>query len=302
VLCELPTRDGSPCNSCPTCQQFAEGRSWGYIELDVLDGQAEERARELVTLARKSSLADRCVIVIANADAYAPQAFDVLLKTLEETSTTFVFLACAVRKVRLAGRSRCDSVRLRPLDQIEAREHLRALCAAHGVTCDERVLDVLVAAGLGLPGRSREVCARVADVGELTLETARSALGLDWVDDMAASWHVALSDEKRFVNARALSAEIVKDEEVRRVRVFLQYLYLYGLREPPIRSVIVDPALLHLDDTLLTKLVAVFRRRADALGVSSETLWHTLAEHWLSGDRSQPGLAHWDETSGLSLS
>ncbi len=127
--------------------------SLGYVELDVCDGRGAERARELITIARSQPWTDRRVIAIANADAYEPEAFDVLLKTLEETpsATTFVLLARDLKGIRLAGQSRCVIYRLRPLGPAEAKQQARALFDSHTIVYDERVLDVLVAMSQGMP-------------------------------------------------------------------------------------------------------------------------------------------------------
>jgi DNA polymerase III gamma/tau subunit len=88
----------------------------GYYELDATQQGDEERACSLVTNLNSPAVVRRRVVVILNADRSSREAFDALLKTLEEPKTpvTFILLASELKDVRLAGRSRCVLFRLRP--------------------------------------------------------------------------------------------------------------------------------------------------------------------------------------------
>jgi DNA polymerase III gamma/tau subunit len=189
ILCETPTKEGLPCDACPTCGTSAKPQGLGYIEVEVPKRDPIEQAHKLREIAITQSLwVEQRVLVVLNADAYSPEAFDIFLKTLEETPTrtTFILLATDLRAVRAAGQSRCEIYRLRPLMQEEAQRYGRALCQSYGIQCDDRVLNVLVAAGQRLPGALHRICARFGGYGELTLQAVRTELGFDWVDQVIA--------------------------------------------------------------------------------------------------------------------
>jgi DNA polymerase III gamma/tau subunit len=278
VLCEAPPPEVAPCNGCAACQGFEELRSSGYIELDVRNGRGAERARELIKIARYQPWTNRRVITIANADTYAPEAFDVLLKTLEETpsATTFVLLASDLRGIRLAGQSRCVIYRLRPLDPEAARQHARSLCEAHGIDCHEQVLDFLAAASEGLPGRLCHLVAGLAGRGELTVDSVRAVLGLDWIDEAAAYWRTVLASREPIATMVALVSGAESQEIMRRARALLHHVYFRGIKQPHVQ-VATDPALLCGDQTVVNELTAMFQDCAKARGVSAESLWRELA-------------------------
>ena len=284
IQCEAPASDGSPCHRCETCLSVEAGASWGNIEVDAAKAQDERTAHALVEKIHCLSLADRRVITLLNADLFTPQAFDVLLKSIEdlEDDVAIIFTATDLKAVRLAGQSRCEIYRIRPLGLSEAAPYVRAYCAAKGIGCDDRVLDLIVAYGQGLPGLLGETCERVFGGGESTLASAQSALGLDWVEGMASAWRQVLANPHPLTADWGLPSEVSVGEQVRRVRVLLHYLYVQGLHQLPADNRLLDPALLHLDGNVLSDLVSAFRERAKR--TSGGALWRELATIFLSSD------------------
>lgn len=290
VLCERPTEAGSFCASCPACQRFDKSPSADDIVLTMAQGDAEERAKYLNWATQHHPWGDRRVITILEADATPPPAFDRLLPTLEKAgmSTTFILLACDLKDVRLAGVSRCDAYRLRPLAPCVARGLLAPRLAELGTVPDGNALDVLVAAGRGLPGQLDHICTKVAGMGALTLEAAREALDLDWVDEMAARWRAMLTGKAPVTDTLAPAANVTPGEQARRMQVLLQYIYIHSLQGMPVSAATADPAFLHRGDALAKELIQALVRCADVRGSSVEDLWDTLAQRCLSGDLVGP--------------
>lgn len=302
IQCQTPTSDGSPCNQCQTCLSIDNETSFGNMEVDAAMVQDTGTvAKELFEKVRYASLADRRVITLANADLFSPRAFDTLLKSLEEmrADVSFIFTATNLKSMRLAGQSRCINYRVRPLAPTEARRYLDAYGDVHKIDCDDRVLDIIVAYAKGFPGELRRACDIVFGSGWATLETTRTALGLDWVEDMAATCQVFLANPRPIEFKRNADDEVDVVEQVRRLRVFLQYVYVQGLHHLPEDGLISDPAFLHLESDVLAKSVAALRERAK--GNSSVALWRELATNVLSNDHEgiHVPLAVWE--SGESV-
>ncbi len=159
-------------------------RNSGCIEVDGARNDIGSVTDQTVKLVQSGAiLTDRFVFVIRNADRYPPEAFDKLLKPMEDSGrASFVLLAPDRASVRLAGQSRCFDYRVRPLDREEAERFLREVLAERGLTCDEAVLGSMIDAGEGLPERLLENCEVVATAGSASLDAIRARLGLGWAE------------------------------------------------------------------------------------------------------------------------
>jgi DNA polymerase III gamma/tau subunit len=285
VLCEAPTDKDEACGDCAQCQSFIDSRPFGFIELDATKQGDVAGARRLVTRLKAGSLTAHEVVIVANADRYVNAAFDALLKTLEEPRdpTTFILLASTLTGVRLAGQSRCEAYRLRPLQPGLSRAHLRSLLTVAGVSADEKVLDVLVAETAGRVGRMAvEVC-RVKALPSVTLTAVRAAFGLDWVEEVAAFWRAILSAAEPMPEALVPPVVCAPREAQRRVQAILLRLRQLGRDESAQATQECEAALLH-HDALFEELSELMQHRAVTLGVEAAALWGTLAQYWITRD------------------
>lgn len=292
VLCEAPADHGEACGACTQCQAFGAGRPFGYLEVDAAWQGDHETTRTLRDRLNEDSLAERKVVVIANADLYEASAFDILLKSLEEpkTPTTFILLATALTRVRLAGQSRCQHHRLRPLDPEAARGHVIANLASAGRDIDEQVIDVLVTLSAGRVGRMHLDLAEVRALPDVTLASVRAEFDLDWVQEVTDFWRAILSSNEPSKNSLLPPAAGDPRQTQRRIQAVL-----LKLRAPNDVSMSQgidrnEAALLHRPE-IFTELGAILDQRAATLGLSPATLWGRLARHWLGSDhRDAEGL------------
>jgi DNA polymerase-3 subunit gamma/tau len=148
TMCEAPTANGSPCLRCAACEAFAGS---GLLDLVQFDGAVHgsvATARELLEKVRFAPAGDWRIVIIENADALLDRAFDALLKTLEEppSKTSFVLITNELKRLRVAGQSRCKIFRVGPTDPARARTYLEVLCNRHGAEFDVTALDLIARA------------------------------------------------------------------------------------------------------------------------------------------------------------
>ncbi len=249
VLCEKASPNGSSCNQCARCVSFDRSQGdFDYIEHSTL-ATALESKPDTIDKYRKCLMVwaygvkealispafntPRRVVVLGEADRYPAEAFDVLLKAIEDlmdknqgrfvrtTRTILVFLARDVNRVRRAGRSRCLDYRLRQLSDADSRDVFRSLITYTGVPSDDRALDMLVQAASGLPGRIKRIFYLVAKTGEITVESVTETLKLDWVGDTAD--YLSALFEHRNLTSDVLRPRDTVDlgKQVRRIKSFL---------------------------------------------------------------------------------
>jgi DNA polymerase-3 subunit gamma/tau len=106
---DLPTSD--PCGECNSCIGIAKGISLDVTELDAASNSGVDNIRELIERCQFAPVETRYkVYVIDEVHSLSSQAFQALLKTLEEPPANVVFVLCTteVQKVPLTIASRCQ--------------------------------------------------------------------------------------------------------------------------------------------------------------------------------------------------
>jgi DNA polymerase-3 subunit gamma/tau len=92
VNCQNP-RDGEPCNACVSCQEISAGRSPDVIEIDGASNNGVDNIRDLrENVNLMGSGGHYKVYIIDEAHMITSQAFNALLKTLEEPPPHILFV------------------------------------------------------------------------------------------------------------------------------------------------------------------------------------------------------------------
>lgn len=127
VNCEQPI-DGSPCNSCPTCQAILNQTSMNVIEIDAASNNGVNNIRDIIDEVQYSPTEGRYkVYIIDEVHMLSAGAFNALLKTLEEPPSYVIFILATteVHKIPITILSRCQRYDFRriSLDTISSRLH-----------------------------------------------------------------------------------------------------------------------------------------------------------------------------------
>jgi DNA polymerase-3 subunit gamma/tau len=141
-----------PCGQCANCRSIAEDRHVDVIEMDAASRTGVDDIRELTEGVRYRPVAGRYkVYIIDEVHMLSKNAFNALLKTLEEPppAVIFVFATTEIQKVPLTVLSRCQRFALRrvPVDQLIG--HYRRVAEAEGIAADDRALALIARAADG---------------------------------------------------------------------------------------------------------------------------------------------------------
>lgn len=101
----------APCQQCASCVGIANGNALDVIEFDAASNNGVADARELIENCQYSSMTGRFkVYIIDEVHMLTPQAFNALLKTLEEppANVIFIFATTEAHKVLPTIISRCQ--------------------------------------------------------------------------------------------------------------------------------------------------------------------------------------------------
>lgn len=144
-------KEAEPCNRCPSCRGIAGGTSLDVVEIDAASHRGIDEVRELRENMRFSPVeAGYRVYIIDEVHMLTTEAFNALLKTLEEPPAHVLFILATTEphRVPLTILSRCQRFDFRPLTAAEIAGRLREVAAQSGVQMEEEAL-LLIARAAG---------------------------------------------------------------------------------------------------------------------------------------------------------
>jgi DNA polymerase-3 subunit gamma/tau len=147
---EGPT--ATPCGVCASCLEITGGNALDVIEIDAASNRGINEMRELRENIRYRPARDRYkVFIIDEAHQITNEAFNALLKTLEEPPEWVVFMLCTTEahKIPATIASRCQLFSFRSVAFEEVVKRMEEICAKEGIEADPEVLAVLAQAGEG---------------------------------------------------------------------------------------------------------------------------------------------------------
>jgi len=142
----------TPCGECDSCRDITTGNSVDVIEIDAASNRGIDEIRELRETARYLPARDRYkIFIIDEAHMLTTEAFNALLKTLEEPPPRCLFILATTEAQKLPStiQSRCQHFAFRLLEYSEVVTRLKEVCAAEKIEADEGSLAVIGEAAAG---------------------------------------------------------------------------------------------------------------------------------------------------------
>lgn len=112
----------TPCNKCELCKEISEDRSVDVLEIDGASNRGIDEVRSLREGIKYKPIRSRNkVIIIDEVHMLTREAFNALLKTLEEPPphTVFIFATTEFHKVPATIKSRCQHFEFKKISQKE---------------------------------------------------------------------------------------------------------------------------------------------------------------------------------------
>ena len=149
--CEQGT-SADPCGECETCLAIDAGRYIDLLEIDAASNTGVDNVRELIENAQyMPSRGKYKVYLIDEVHMLSKQAFNALLKTLEEPPehVKFLFATTDPEKLLVTVLSRCLQFNLKRLDEAQIRGQIVKILGAEGIEADEDAVRQLAHAADG---------------------------------------------------------------------------------------------------------------------------------------------------------
>jgi DNA polymerase-3 subunit gamma/tau len=142
----------TPCGECASCREITGGGTVDVIEIDAASNRGINEMRELRENVRYQPVRDRYkVFIIDEAHQITNEAFNALLKTIEEPPEWVVFVLCTTEahKIPATIASRCQHFSFRSVDFEDLIKRMAWICEQEGIESDPEALAALAAAGEG---------------------------------------------------------------------------------------------------------------------------------------------------------
>ena len=142
----------SPCGQCQNCISISNDRHVDVIEMDAASRTGVDDVRELLEGVRyKPVLARNKIYIIDEVHMLSTQAFNALLKTLEEPppNIKFIFATTEVNKIPVTVLSRCQRFDLKRIGFKEILSHLRFVSDKEELIINDEALNIIAKAADG---------------------------------------------------------------------------------------------------------------------------------------------------------
>ena len=145
-----PTAD--PCNACDICRSIGSGDDVDVLEIDGASNRGIDEIRQLrQNVNVRPSRARFKIYIIDEVHMLTREAFNALLKTLEEPPehVKFIFCTTEATKIPITILSRCQRFDFAGISTRSIFDRLRQIVAAEGVEAEDEALEVLARRAAG---------------------------------------------------------------------------------------------------------------------------------------------------------
>ena len=174
----------NPCGECENCREISQGISMDMIEIDAASNRGIDEIRELKEKINYQPVKGRKKIyIIDEVHMLTKEAFNALLKTLEEPPSHVIFILATteIDKIPDTVVSRCQRYDFLPIDKNDIMKLLKNVAEKENISITDESLELIYKKSEGSARDSFSIFEQVISNfsgEEITLEKAQSALGV----------------------------------------------------------------------------------------------------------------------------
>jgi len=173
----------TPCNKCDSCLEINESRSMDVIEIDGASNRGIDEIRALRENVKFAPSKGKFKIyIIDEVHMLTPEAFNALLKTLEEppAHVKFIFATTLPHKILPTILSRCQRFDFRHIPVLKMIAKLEEIAKTEKIAVDKEVLFLIAKAAAGSLRDAESILDQLSSFtsGRIEVETIYSMLGM----------------------------------------------------------------------------------------------------------------------------
>jgi DNA polymerase-3 subunit gamma/tau len=172
----------TPCGRCDICEGIASGDDVDVLEIDGASNRGIDEIRQLRSnINVRPSRARFKIYIIDEVHMLTTQAFNALLKTLEEPPEHVKFIFCTTEadKIPITVLSRCQRFDFAPIELKSITERLQLICAKEGVDAETEALYFIARRAAGSMRDSQSLLEQLLSFGgkRITIADVHALLG-----------------------------------------------------------------------------------------------------------------------------
>ena len=173
-------------NKCKNCDEISESRHIDVLEMDAASKTGVDDVRDLIEFSRYGPTSSKFkIFIIDEVHMLSKQAFNALLKTLEEPPSylKFIFATTEVNKIPVTVLSRCQRFDLSRIKPEELSEFLAKVAEMEKIDINQEVLNLISKISEGSVRDALSLLDRISltnddsQKGTISLESAREIFG-----------------------------------------------------------------------------------------------------------------------------
>jgi DNA polymerase-3 subunit gamma/tau len=172
----------TPCDRCDRCTSIATGDDVDVLEIDGASNRGIDEVREIRSNVQyRPSRSRYKIYIIDEVHMLTPQAFNALLKTLEEppAHVKFIFATTDAQKIPLTILSRCQRFDFAGIGPMRIVERLREVVTREGMQADDEALELVARRAGGSMRDAQSLLDQLLSFGgdRLTADNVHQLLG-----------------------------------------------------------------------------------------------------------------------------
>ena len=184
--CKSSNKNDCSKNKCKNCEEISESRHIDVLEMDAASKTGVDDVRDLIEFSRYGPTSSKFkIFIIDEVHMLSKQAFNALLKTLEEPPAylKFIFATTEVNKIPVTVLSRCQRFDLSRIKSEELSEFLAKVAEMEKIDINQDVISLISKISEGSVRDALSLLDRISltnddsQKGTISLESAREIFG-----------------------------------------------------------------------------------------------------------------------------